>query len=174
MGKVEKCRRTILFLDIDGVLNSASWNAAHPAEIAAGILIDQEKVQLFSRLVQRTQAQIILHSGWRMWFDDTLQPLCQEAKTLVALLADAGLSISGTTPDLTTEEIRRTKQFSLVKADEIIAWLDAHPYVDGWVVLDDVALHHEWVRAHQVMTDATVGLTITDVQKAQTLLSGHP
>ena len=108
-----------------------------------------------------------------MWFDDALQPLRKEAEMLVAFLADEGLSIAGTTPDLTTEEIRRTKRFSLVKADEIIAWLDAHPDVDGWVVLDDVALNHERVWAHQVMTDAAVGLTMADVQKTHILLYDH-
>ena len=166
--------RNIIFLDVDGVLNSESWNAAHGQEIEQGILIDGEKVKLLSRLVQQTKAWIILHSGWRMWFDAGLRPLRREAEKLMALLAEEDLCIAGTTPDLTTEEIRRTKKFSLVKADEILAWLDANPDVSHWVVLDDLQLNHEQIRVHQVMTDATVGLTITDVQKAQTLLSGHP
>lgn len=61
-----------------------------------------------------------------------------------------------------------------MKTDEILAWLDANPDVGHWVVLDDLELNHEQIRAHQVLTDAAVGLTITDVQKAQLLLSGHP
>lgn len=165
--------RNIIFLDVDGVLNSESWNAAHGQDMEQGILIDGEKVKLLSRLVQQTKARIILHSGWRMWFDAGLRPLRREAETLVALLAEEDLCIAGTTPDLTTEEIRRTKKFSLVKADEILAWLDANPDVSHWVVLDDLQLNHEQIRVHQVLTDAAVGLTMEDVQKAQRLLYTH-
>lgn len=162
--------KKVIFLDIDGVLNSDGWNAAHPADIAAGTLIDQEKVELLALLVKRTQTSLILHSGWRMWFDGQLHPLRREAEKLVSLLAGAGLSIAGTTPDLTTAEIRKTRKFSLVKADEILAWLDAHPDVSSWVVLDDLVLQHELVGAHQVKTDPAVGLTAEDVSKAEAML----
>ena len=160
----------VLFLDIDGVLNSEAWNADHQMEIAQGILIDRRKVQLLSRLVHDTQAQIILHSGWRMWFDANLRPLRREAETLVQLFAEAGLSLAGVTPDLTTEEIRRNKQFSKVKADEILAWLSRHEHVQAWVVLDDLDLHNERISAHQVRTNPVVGLTQKDVENAYRIL----
>lgn len=106
----------VLFLDIDGVLNSNFWNDSHRAEISDGTLIDEEKIKLLAILVKETGAEIILHSGWRFWFDAELKPLCTEAAKLTALLAKENLYISGVTPDLTTEEIRKTKKFSLVKA----------------------------------------------------------
>lgn len=34
----------ILFLDIDGVLNSNFWNNRHQVEISDGTLIDEEKI----------------------------------------------------------------------------------------------------------------------------------
>lgn len=72
----------ILFLDIDGVLNSNFWNDSHQREISEGILIDEEKVKLLACLVKKTNAKIILHSGWRTWFDSELKPLRPEAKRL--------------------------------------------------------------------------------------------
>lgn len=98
----------VLFLDIDGVLNSNFWNDSHRTEISDGTLIDEEKIKLLAILVKETGAKIILHSGWRFWFDAECKPLCTEAAKLAALLAKENLYISGVTPDLTTEEIRKS------------------------------------------------------------------
>lgn len=162
-----------LFLDIDGVLNSNFWNDSHQTEISDGTLIDAEKIELLARLVKETDAEIILHSGWRFWFDAKLKPLCTEAAKLAELLAKENLSISGVTPDLTTEEIRKTKKFRLVKADEILLWISLHNNVMGWVVLDDLDLHNEQIRQHQVKTDQTTGLTLEDVKQAVKILTGN-
>ena len=89
---------------------------------------------------------------------------------MVELLTKEGLSLDGLTPDLTTEEIRRTKKFSLVKADEILAWLKLHDDVDGWVVLDDLELHDIQIEQHQVKTDQAIGLTVEDVKLAEKIL----
>lgn len=161
----------VIFLDIDGVLNADFWNVSHQKEISDGQLIDRDKVKLLAQLIDRTDAQIILHSGWRFWFDEEKKPLCTEAERLVEMLAEEGLTIAGFTPDLTTEEIRRTKKFSLVKADEILLWLKMHEDVEGWVVLDDLELHNICVKGHQVKTDQTVGLTLEDVDEAVEMLA---
>ena len=101
-------------------------------------------------MVKETGAKIILYSGWRFWFDAELKPLCTEAAKLSELLAKRSLHISGVTPDLTTEEIRKTKKFSLVKADEILTWIKLHDDVTEGVVLDDLDLHNNQIRQHQV------------------------
>lgn len=162
--------KRVLFLDIDGVLNSNFWNDCHQREISDGTLIDEEKVKILAPLIKRTNAKIILHSGWRIWFDDELNPLRTEAKRLIDIFAKEGLSIEGVTPDLTTEEIRRSKKFSLVKAEEILFCLKTNNDVSGWVVLDDLDLHNEQIEKHQVMPDQAIGLTIEDVEKAERIL----
>lgn len=53
----------VLFLDIDGVLNSNFWNDSHQTEISDGTLIDEEKIKLLALLIRETNAEIILHSG---------------------------------------------------------------------------------------------------------------
>ncbi|MBD5520021.1 MAG: hypothetical protein HDR03_02135 [Lachnospiraceae bacterium] len=160
----------VLFLDIDGVLNSNSDNDSHQREINYGTLIDEEKIKLLAHLVKETNSKIILHSGWRMWFDSDLKPLRLEAKKLIELLEKEGLNIDGLTPDLTTEEIRQTKKFSLVKADEILLWLKSHNEVTEWVVLDDLDLHNAQIKQHQVKPDQTIGLTLEDVENAIKIL----
>jgi hypothetical protein len=150
----------VVFLDIDGVLNSNFWNDNHQKEISDGTLIDEEKIKLLAQLVNNTNSKIILHSGWRIWFNSDIKPVCKEAQKLVDLLAYEGLTIDGLTPDLTTEEIRKTKKFSLVKADENLSWLKQHNDVSEWVVLDDLDLHNEQIKQHQVKPDQSTGLTV--------------
>lgn len=157
----------VLFLDVDGVLNSIFWNDSHQKEISDGTLIDEEKIKILAPMIKRVGAKIVLHSGWRFWFDDDMKPLRPEATRLVEMLRREGLSLEGRTPDLTTEEIRRTKKFSLVKADEILLWLRQHCDVDGWVVLDDLDLHNVEIEKHQVKPDQTIGLTMEDIEKAE-------
>ena len=160
----------VLFLDIDGVLNSNFWNDRHQAEISDGTLIDEEKIKLLALLIRETNAEIILHSGWRFWFDAELKPLCTEAGKLVEQLEKKHLYISGVTPDQTTEEIRKTKKFSLVKADEILLWIKLHDDVTEWVVLDDLDLHNDQISQHQVKPDQTIGLTLENVRQAVGIL----
>ena len=162
--------KKIVFLDIDGVLNSYFWNENHQREISDGSLIDESKIILLCKLITDTNAEIILHSGWKYWFDSDLKPLRKEAENLRTLLEKEGLTIAGVTPDHATDEIRESKKFSLVKAGEILAWLGQHNDVDNWVVLDDLDLHNEKIEMHQVKTDQRVGLTIEDVEKAKSIL----
>lgn len=160
----------VLFLDIDGVLNSNFWNDSHQKEISDGTLIDEEKIKILAPLIKRTDAKVVLHSGWRIWFGQDLKPLCPESAKLVEMLNKEGLSIDGLTPDLTTEEIKKTKKFSLVKADEILLWLKQHSEVIGWVVLDDLDLHNAEIKKHQIMPDQTIGLTPEDIEKAEKII----
>lgn len=160
----------VVFLDIDGVLNSNFWNDNHQKEISDGILINIEMIKLLARLVNNTNSKIILHSGWRIWFNSETKPVSKEAQKLVDLLAYEGLTIDGLTPDLTTEEIKKTKKFSTVKADEILLWLKQHNDVSGWVVLDDLDLHNEQIELHQVKPDQTIGLTIENIEEAEKIL----
>lgn len=160
----------VIFLDIDGVLNSNFWDADHQKEIRDGVLIDIDKIQLLGRLVRNTKAKIILHSGWRFWFDSDLKPLRKESDYLQRQLQQEGLVIAGITPDHSTEEIRKSKKFSFVKAGEILTWLREHKEVGQWIVIDDLDLHNSEIEIHQLRTDPDIGLTAEDVDKAEKML----
>ena len=149
----------VLFLDIDGVLNTNDGNEKHQTKLRRGKPIDRKKVKRLGKLIRYTGAKLVLHSGWRFWFDENKLPLRKEAAYLLRLLEKQKLSIYDMTPDLTTEEIRAAKRFSLVKAEEILAWLDAHQEVEVWAVLDDLDLQNERVASRQIRTDPSAGLT---------------
>ncbi|WP_026662347.1 HAD domain-containing protein [Butyrivibrio proteoclasticus] len=46
----------VIFLDVDGVLNSKFWDNEHQREISNGKYIDSEAVKLLGSLVKRTNA----------------------------------------------------------------------------------------------------------------------
>ena len=163
--------KNVVFLDIDGVLNSNFWNEGHQREISDGTLIDESKIKLLSELIKATDSKIILHSGWKYWFDSDLKPLCKEAENLIKLLEKVGLTIDGVTPDHSTKEIRKSKKFSLVKAGEILDWLKRHNDVDKWIVIDDLDLHNAEINNRQVRTDQSIGLTVEDVEKAKKMIN---
>ena len=117
----------VIFLDIDGVLNSNFWNDTHQREISDGTLIDEEKVMLLGQLIRDTNAKVILHSGWKFWFDSEVKPLRKEAERLVSML-------------------------------------------EKWIVIDDLDLHNEEIRKHQILTDASIGLTVENICEAERLL----
>lgn len=162
--------KKVIFLDIDGVLNAGVQNGNQQMEWSDGSLIDEEKVELLKQIVERTGASIILHSGWRFWFDEGLRPTREEAERLVGILGNYGIRIWDVTPDFSTEEIKKSKKFSLVKAKEILHWLKEHQEVENWLVIDDLELHNEEVAKHLVRTDQTVGLTEADVELAVRML----
>lgn len=116
----------VIFLDIDGVLNTISQNNDHQLEISMQDYISGDKVELLSRIIKSTEAVVVMHSGWRFWFDEKLEPLNNEAAYLTSLLNKYGIKIYDKTPDFSTDEIRKSKKFSLVKASEISAWLEEH------------------------------------------------
>lgn len=160
----------VIFLDIDGVLNSSFWVKGHQKEISDGTLIDKNKIELLAKIVEETGAVLVMHSGWRFWFNNNMQAIRKEAQNLIDLLLDSGLRIYAMTPDLTTEEIRKTKMFSKVKASEIFLWLKQNPNVSKWIVLDDLDLHNDDLAIKQVRTNAEIGITEKDVDKAIEML----
>ena len=61
----------LIFLDIDGVLNSDAWDKTKKTT-SNDFLIDQfdpEAIKLLNELIEKIDAQIVLTSSWRLNFD---------------------------------------------------------------------------------------------------------
>lgn len=125
----------VIFLDIDGVLNSDEFLKNNP-----GKAIDRKCVGILKNIIDKTEAVIILSSGWRLWFDDNMSPQDGYSDCLYKILCEYNIKLFGKTPDFSTEEIRTRKTFSHVKAKEITAWLNAHEVIEKYVVIDDLDL----------------------------------
>ncbi len=161
----------IIFLDVDGVLNGNFWNETHQKEISDFTKVDATRVRLLAKLVNDTGAKVVMHSAWRNMFDENMMPCGRLSQKLYDILKSNGIVIYDKTPDFSTEDIRKTKKFSLVKASEIFAWLDTHSDVESWVVLEDLDLNNDIIAQHQIRTNQDIGLLPEDVENAKTILN---
>lgn len=135
----------VIFLDIDGVLNSARSALAfgrypmRPDGVDLA-LFDEVAVAMLRRIAVLANAQIVLSSSWRENFD----------------YADIGtalnLPITGQTPSL--RGCRR--------GQEIQHWLDDHPQVTHWAILDDMDHMLPVQRTHLIQTSSQDGLRHAD------------
>ncbi len=139
--------RKILFLDIDGVLNSKRYSDTRRPEEGN---IDVSRMPLLKRIVDETSAEIVLSSSWRKhWSDDPLQ--CDEkGEGLNSLFAEYGLTISDRTPVLPNNHFDRPKEIGL--------WLETHDHeVESYAILDDEKFGWGDLEDRHVKTDMYIG-----------------
>lgn len=137
--------KRILFLDIDGVLNSVKTCLAHgdyPHELTEREGFDWVAIKLLQRLCDSEGVQIVLSSTWRKWNKPS------------EFAATFDLPVIDSTPILHTE-----------RGHEIQAWLDANEDVEQYVILDDDADMLDSQQERFVRTDPNEGLTLADFQK---------
>lgn len=117
----------LVFLDIDGVLNSRDWFTRRSKDNARSSLgdIDPDAASRVQRLCDETGASIVVSSTWR---------LLHKRLSLCDMFLAKGLTarVLGVTPHLPTKD----------RGDEIQLWLDRTPKDRGWavegmVILDD-------------------------------------
>jgi hypothetical protein len=156
----------VIFLDIDGVLNSEKFLKNNHGEA-----IDRINVSILKNVIDKTGAVVVMSSAWRLWFDDNMMPREGYSQNLHDILSEFGIKLFGKTPDFSTDEIRINKTFSHVKAKEIIAWLNENQSVDKYAVIDDLDLRNEEVNAHLVRTNGQVGITEKDAMRVIDIIS---
>lgn len=149
----------VIFLDIDGVLNSEQYIRECDG---CGIVIDPSKMVLLKQIVDATNARIVLSTSWREhWSKDDTQ--CDSTGAQIdGIFEKYGLRLFDKTPQLHTR-----------REEEIRNWLDEQPEVENFVVLDDMLLSGEFLTGHFVKISAYFGgLDATDAQNAIGILNG--
>lgn len=147
----------IVFLDFDGVLNSTLYLKTTDASGARGVMgLDPVAIQRLNRLVDKTDARVVVSSTWR--FGRTVQQLRE-------ILSAKGFTgtVIGKTPELSGKP----------RGQEIQAWLDAAPLFDvvvkSFIILDDDAdMFH--LSDRLVKTNFEWGLEAHHVDEAVQLL----
>lgn len=158
----------IIFLDIDGVLNCrTSKSYCHDDEMGIITGIDSDKVKRLAKIVEITDAKIVLSSDWKVGWEKyyiTRKP--SHAKYLDNHLKKKGnLIIFDKTPI--------TNKGSWYRGEEIITYLNLHSDITHYVILDDIFFEDfdcKEIKEHLVLTDYIIGLTDNDVEKAIKIL----
>lgn len=164
----------ILFLDIDGVLNT---ERQHDHCVEAGLTyvdnfgyaFDPEAVANLERIVNETGADIVISSSWKFWGLSTIQKLCA-SRELPGKVVDI-------TPNNVSDELLLSIDLSLMempagKGSEIKEWLDAKgSEVVNYAILDDVPDMLPEQQSHFVQTDPRVGITKDDAERIIEILT---
>lgn len=151
----------VIFLDIDGVLNDATTDQYTPAGFMG---IDAYKVKLLRQIVEATGASIVLTSTWKTEWSLHKDFLARDGAYLNQMLADENLHISAKT----TDQI-------LDRGAGITRWLNLHPNVVSWIVIDDdvfLDFEEHGIMPHLVKTSFYSGLTQDHVAQCIHMLNG--
>lgn len=113
-----------VFLDIDGVLNSYSYDMKRTENDGN---IDKTRLLVLKQVIDKTGAKIVLSSSWRVHWDKD-PDICDDiGKEINSVFWEAGLEIYDKTP----------KVGYLERAEEVRIWLKDNPGVTSFVILDD-------------------------------------
>ena len=153
----------IVFLDFDGVINNRL--DACPTS-RQGIRVDPKLVARLNHILEKTEAQVIITSTWRL---EGLMP-CKEALFLQGLLPKTVRGVTPTPYDMRLDGRRGTR------GGEIQAWLDAWSDVEdegitSYVVLDDVNDGFDFLADRFIQTDGRYGLQDEHCERAIKLLN---
>lgn len=113
---------SVIFLDVDGVLNCASTRE----RIFQCIGIDPEKVRVLAKIVEMMQAKIVLSSSWKDGWDPDPSSCDDFGRYLTESLALEGLEIADKTADDGTG-----------RGEGILKWMRIHGPLSAYLILDD-------------------------------------
>lgn len=107
----------VIFLDIDGVVNCVTTAQRHRGAIG----IDPHMAFIVGKLVEDSGAKVVLSSTWRLW---------KESRAEVARQVCDFIDVTPRMPLMGGAEMCE-------RGREIKAWLDQHPEVTRYAILDD-------------------------------------
>jgi len=157
----------IIFLDIDGVLNSDNWertdeyfNKKYPEN-----MFDPKAVKLLNKMIDDTGAKVVLTSTWRLKY--SLAEM-KELFSKIGLLCD----LIDFTPDL-----KKGNNYTL-RGNEILKWCKDNREITGtkyndytdFIILDDNSDMIYWQAKYFFQTDRLCGLSPTIAREATRML----
>lgn len=113
----------VVFLDIDGVLNSDRYDRVR--DMTALSNIDETRLPLLKEIVGATGALIVLTSSWRGHWDENPAKRDESGQYIDGLFEKYGLKIYG-----------KTGAAAGGRAEEIKVWLSGRP-VSAFAIIDD-------------------------------------
>lgn len=148
----------VIFVDADGCMIDDGWADRRFAEEGYDPYdydeFNPRSLRLLARLKEETKAEVVFSSSWRL---DELSFINAKVQ-----FEEVGIQLYGyTTLDWHTGQTR---------SDEIALFLTQHPEIENYVILDDVDITNEVLRAHWVKTTFKEGFTHEMFSRAKEIL----
>ena len=164
----------VIFLDIDGVLNTErQHNRCVEAGLAYvdnfGYAFDPVSVANLKKIVDEAGADIVISSSWKFWGLSTMQKLWVN-RELPGKLIDV-------TPNNVSDEMLLSVDLDLMelpagKGSEIKEWLETKgQQVTHYAILDDFPDMLPEQQSHFVQTDPIIGVTVEDANEIIRILT---
>ena len=160
--------KKVIFLDIDGVLSPRWWDSDKQSD-NYGCLFDAKAVANLAKIVEETDAEIVISSSWKDMGLVELQNMWRD-RDLPGKIVDI-------TPDYMSDELLLKEDsadmdYLYERGSEIQGWLLLHgDDVSRYVIIDDMDDILPEQQSHFLQTDPEFGITNDDVKKVVHLLN---
>lgn len=138
----------VIFLDIDGVLNSDKF---YKSDSSKSDDLDRSAIEKLNQIIAQTNAKVVVSSTWRiMHTQDEIQ----------MMLSRNGFQ--GEVIDTTDNLIKK----GMDRGDEIHQWIENHSNIESFVVIDDFNFPNfdKWFPWRFIQTDWKTGISEEDVR----------
>lgn len=155
----------VIFLDLDGVLNSRAYDRTRNWEELT--YIDETRLSLVKEITDATGAVIVFTSTWRVDWDKDPSKRDEDGRYIADTFALYGLEIHDKTPD---------RGLDADRGDEIREWLkNVDEPVESFVIIDDCVYDWGDMRDNFIKTNPYIGrgLESEHVQKAIEILNAN-
>ncbi len=149
----------ILFLDFDGVLNTEHYQGllqyqGNPWQDEYGAFFDPKAVKQLKRIIDATDADIVVESSWKYLGLDAMKELWEVR------------NLPGTIIDITPSLLGKNKGV------EIASWLSKYAKQDiRYVIIDDEYVILDSQLPHFILTNPYEGITEEQANRAISMLN---
>ena len=151
----------ILFLDFDGVLNTEHYQSllqyqGKPWQDEYGAFFDPKAVKQLKRIIDATDADIVVESSWKYLGLDAMKELWEVR------------NLPGTIIDITPSLLGKNKGV------EIASWLSKYAKQDiRYVIIDDEYVILDSQLTHFILTNPYEGITEEQANRAISMLNEY-
>jgi hypothetical protein len=163
----------VIFLDIDGVLNTKEFQSNMTKDTPRdefGYAFDSTAVANLAHIIEETGAVFVISSSWKFYGVAKLREMWKN-RNLPGTILD-------TTPNTVSDEVLLNAnleeiELGVCRENEIKEWLSRHKQkVSNYVIIDDFDDLLPEQEEHAVITNTFMGITEKDAEKAIIILEG--
>ena len=167
-----KEEKKVIFLDIDGVLNTKDWHCRMTKDTPQdefGFAFDPAAVSNLAHIIDETGAEIVISSSWKFYGVPKLREMW-EIRSLPGSILD--ITPNTVSDDILLNANLEEMELGVCRGNEIKEWLSRHKgEVSNYVIIDDFDDLLPEQDNHSVITNTLIGITEQDADKAIRILN---